>query len=521
MADLWGALEEIEPGTSPTVTVAIRTPDVTVVQDLINHDKIQRETEQLRQSMNYSAQIVIAAYKVADYVPNLENSEHRQFWQSEVIPTLVKSLDQDVKARSVVMESFSSVRDLAISIKNGAELVKLRDICLGSPAAVAAAQRTVSAALNDLNKSIEKAESIKSSALNEFAGQTEKLLKIMGPETAKYTEERVKIGDQLRKEYEKEEKFHAEIAHKKGEMERYSHLMHATQNRAKGSLAALNETKNRTKEMMSLNEKLEKTIQNIAASIPKTETSTNIERSAWLPWRKTTSTSTKSFMIENPNRVVEKNYYESMVLSRMSRIREHQKQEMAEESVLNDLERCLSDYKAKYKIIVNELEEYEKLLPIKIAESEREIIRLNELLIDIDKGVTDATNIYGHHGDTLVRCLAEIKCLAKAINNGATAYTPLVGVLKGRLKYNLSYVILVKYAFFSFIHYSAVKASVDAQIELLMSKDPNDIFLGGSQLLRQVECLGHYHTCASVCLEPPQEYQNIAVTTRVQAIEMS
>jgi len=38
---------------------------------------------------------------------------------------LVKSLDQDVKARSTVMESFCSVRDLAISIKQGAELVKL------------------------------------------------------------------------------------------------------------------------------------------------------------------------------------------------------------------------------------------------------------------------------------------------------------------------------------------------------------------------------------------------------------
>lgn len=44
---------------------------------------------------------------------------------SQVIPTLVKTLDHDVKARSIVMESFSSVRDLAISIKQGAELVKL------------------------------------------------------------------------------------------------------------------------------------------------------------------------------------------------------------------------------------------------------------------------------------------------------------------------------------------------------------------------------------------------------------
>lgn len=42
-----------------------------------------------------------------------------------MIPTLVKTLDHDVRARVIVMESFNTVRDLAISIKQGAELVKL------------------------------------------------------------------------------------------------------------------------------------------------------------------------------------------------------------------------------------------------------------------------------------------------------------------------------------------------------------------------------------------------------------
>jgi hypothetical protein len=74
---------------------------------------------------------------------------------------------------------------------------------------------------------------------------------------------------------------------------------------------------------------------------------------------------------------------------------------------------------------------------------------------------------------------------------------------------------------FLLIYYSAVRTSVDAQIELLMSNDRTDIFEGGNQLLRQVECLEHYHTCASRCLEPPQEYKHIAVTAEMKAIEMS
>jgi hypothetical protein len=82
-----------------------------------------------------------------------------------------------------------------------------------------------------------------------------------------------------------------------GEMERYSHLMHVTQNRANGSSAALNETKRRTKEMLSLNEQIENTIQQIPASLRKTQTTMDTQRSLWLPWRKTTSTRIISSMV--------------------------------------------------------------------------------------------------------------------------------------------------------------------------------------------------------------------------------
>ena len=41
----------------------------------------------------------------------------------------------------------------------------------------------------------------------------------------------------------------------------------------------------------------------------------------------------------------EKNYYESLVLSRMARLKE---------KVTSDLEQCLSDYKAKYETLLRE-----------------------------------------------------------------------------------------------------------------------------------------------------------------------
>ena len=92
------------------------------------------------------------------------------------------------------------------------------NIILGSSAAVASAQRTIGDALENLNKSIEAAESLKSSALSEFAGHTTQLLEIMGPETAKYVEQKVEIENLLRLEYEKEQKLHEEIARKKGKL---------------------------------------------------------------------------------------------------------------------------------------------------------------------------------------------------------------------------------------------------------------------------------------------------------------
>jgi hypothetical protein len=84
MADLWGALDETKPVETPTTIVALITPDERVKRDLINHDNIRSETEQLRMSLDCSARIVVAAYKVADYVPNLQNNAHRQFWEVEV-----------------------------------------------------------------------------------------------------------------------------------------------------------------------------------------------------------------------------------------------------------------------------------------------------------------------------------------------------------------------------------------------------------------------------------------------------
>ena len=137
------------------------------------------------------------------------------------------------------------------------------------------------------------------------------------------------------------------------------------------------------------------------------------------------------FQVENPNRETERTYYESVVLSRMARMKENLDQEVAKEKVAEDLENCLGKYKGEYERLVQEIREYEKTLDGKMGKIQREIDSLNKRLIEIDQGACDARNTIGHSGDTLVQCLVEVRSLAKAVNDGTTAYTPLVGVLKG------------------------------------------------------------------------------------------
>lgn len=46
------------------------------------------------------------------------------FYLFQVIPNLVKSLAQDVKARSVIIKSLSAIRDLSITIQRAGVAVK-------------------------------------------------------------------------------------------------------------------------------------------------------------------------------------------------------------------------------------------------------------------------------------------------------------------------------------------------------------------------------------------------------------
>jgi predicted nucleic acid-binding Zn-ribbon protein len=137
--------------------------------------------------------------------------------------------------------------------------------------------------------------------------------------------------------------------------------------------------------------------------------------------------------VENPNRETEKNYYESIISSRMARIRGNENDEAAKQRAANKLNENLSNFKSKYQTAMIQLEECKNVFPSKMASIQKQIDTLHERLVDTDKKEVDIINQVGHQGSTLIQCLIEVRTFAKTLKNGTSAYAPLVSILTGKL----------------------------------------------------------------------------------------
>jgi len=56
----------------------------TVHYDMTNENAIYDETYKLAKSLEFCEQIVTAAHELAQYVPDLSNDQHSEFWKQKV-----------------------------------------------------------------------------------------------------------------------------------------------------------------------------------------------------------------------------------------------------------------------------------------------------------------------------------------------------------------------------------------------------------------------------------------------------
>ncbi len=85
MTSLWDdQVSTISFGDNNGTALAAMTPEQMISSDLNTQELIHADTVALQESVQFCERVVIAAYTVADYVPNLANNQHADFWKVEV-----------------------------------------------------------------------------------------------------------------------------------------------------------------------------------------------------------------------------------------------------------------------------------------------------------------------------------------------------------------------------------------------------------------------------------------------------
>ncbi|CAF3628506.1 unnamed protein product [Rotaria socialis] len=356
----------------------------------------------------------------------------------------------------------------------------------GSAIAIQSAQKTISAAFANLETSIDAAGKLSSDILATLESKLNILFRIMGQNMADYISKKVKIHQQLQEQYKKKKDMMDEIDKKKELIEVYNNMIHVTESKIKGAKAAMEETKRRSQELSSLNAQIEKTIQDISSTYGVLETRTSSQGSF-----------KNSYIIPNPNRDIQKQFYEAIIKERVVRIEANKAEENKKQVLHDELSTSLSEYQAKYEVSRISIIEHEKTFRQNMDGIEREINSLNKQLEDIYLTESKTAAKMGLQGENLDKFLELVTRLKTDINQGTNAYKPLESLL------------------------TATKAMVENQILLLQSTNETDVYVAGAQLLMKVGWLKEYHTASCEQLETSAEYKAITTLHTTGAIEMS
>ncbi|XP_054152793.1 uncharacterized protein LOC128951571 [Oppia nitens] len=195
-------------------------PDKLMECEAKSESAIYKQTWIFRYHFEQCDDIVEAAFRVADYVPERRKQltangdvNEENIWKDTIIPILVENLKQDVEFRGVVMESFAAIRSLTITIQKAYNIV---NECKGSVVSIKIAQKNIPNALKRLDECFNKAKNLDDSAIKKFGDEINTILNIIGPEAATFMEEIVKLQAEINKCYEEKNKLMEPVAELEG-----------------------------------------------------------------------------------------------------------------------------------------------------------------------------------------------------------------------------------------------------------------------------------------------------------------
>ncbi|CAF3782939.1 unnamed protein product [Rotaria socialis] len=317
----------------------------------------------------------------------------------------------------------------------------------------------------------------------------------MGPEAAKFFERKAAIAKALEECYKQQEELYSQLRPLQETIKHLNNLIHVTRKRLTDEQAALTETRDRTKQLNELNQKVEQKINSIQVTIPKTNTTTTRRNSGWWWWRTHSSTKeTTETKVLNTNREVEKAYYESMLLRRVAQIRENRSAEEAKEEITTGLESDICLYEKDLEMARKELETFIKRFPDEMTRIQNDIIKYDVELVDINKEATAITKKVGHSGAALIDCLVRIQAIKESSHGANFLYMPIVHILQ------------------------AVKSSTTAATTLLMSNEKADVYIAGKRLLRQAGSLSSYASFTNNFLQLSSQFHALESAPEHKAI---
>ncbi|KAG4073756.1 hypothetical protein HA402_000980 [Bradysia odoriphaga] len=442
-----------------------------------NRNAIIVETVQFASAMKSCEDIVVAVFKVADYVPAFHNNTQSTFWNETVNPILVQTLHQHVTARSVITKSLGTIVDLVVVIQNVYEIMVLSR---GSKKATEIARNNIEAAVNNLSECITRVELLNSNAITSFAKISQKIFEIIGPEAGNFTKLKEPFDKKIMQERKQQQKLILELATKKGEVESISYLIDAGLQRIDQTLRDLVEAKKRRNELVQLNDEIERIIYCSKRKYGFVYGMRYPPKFSCVP----------RMYLENSQRL----FYENIIKSREERIQIMAKDENAKQIAKKQMEKELAGYKLAYRKAKEELDHYQIVFPTYFTATEIEIQKATAAKLAIDKNALNTYEKIGLHGNVLLDALSQVRTFATTLQAGASAYSPFAAILR------------------------TIKTLLDARVGLLSSDVPSDIFLAATLLLEQVEFLSNYIVSAQQILKTNDGYDDQTLIQKLNKV---
>lgn len=393
--------------------------------------------------MTSSDKLVAAVYEVASYTP----SEKTPFWTDDVQPKLVQALIEDIKLRNEISASFASIVVLANVINETGALVKSSK---GSDKAIEIARLRIPQALARVHKHMELIDKSKSSALELFEKHAKDILGFVGAAAIGQAADDVHAFEaQKEAVWKKLAALSDAYGSAKASVAALDNLLGALTARLRGNDVAAAEAKARQAELAEKIKQSEQAIDNIQVSKETTRTTT-VLFGMWR-WHRTAT-------VANEDRDAQRNYLNSLIVLRESRIKDSQKTVEEQRKALDE------EYAAtveRHKKACETLDAAAARFASETPKLHQEIVDIEAKIAAIKANVDSAESKVNLRGGALIDCLVACKELSKGEKAQAESHQPL-------------YNILDEIA-------SRVQVSVD-----MLSGTKEDVFIAGARLLSSV-----------------------------------